>query len=305
MLEKFLPSLIYNSIIKKNSESEINEIHIRVGKPITVMCNSKMYFLSEYGAGSSIASSIKGTSEIIEDIIFKASDCSLYSVNDQIKKGYLIVDGGIRIGVCGEVVSDGQIKTIKNFSSVCIRVPHIIKNASLPIFNHVLNDGNLNNTLIISPPGAGKTTMLRDIVYQFSYHNYPYNVFIADERGEITGGKTETLPLGNFCDSVSFLNKKDALLLGIRSMSPQIIVTDELGDINDFEAIEYAINCGVAVIATMHARNIEELKNKPSFKRFLDNKYFKRYVVLSASNGAGTIEGVYSENLAKIYGAIV
>ena len=102
-----------------------------------------------------------------------------------------MVEGGIRIGICGEVVKDADVKTIKNFTSLCIRVPHTIKNISLPIFNQILNGGDVNNTLIIAPPTCGKTTLIRDIIYQFSSHNYAFNVFIADERGEITGGKID------------------------------------------------------------------------------------------------------------------
>ena len=147
--------------------------------------------------------------------------------------------------------------------------------------------------------------MLRDLIFQFSNHNYPYNIFIADERGEITGGKNSNINLGNFCDAVCFLNKKDSLILGIRSMSPNIIATDDLGAKEDFEALEYAINCGIKVIATMHAGSIEELKQKPEFKPFIENKYFKRYIVLSSERGVGTIEGVYRENFTKIYGASV
>ena len=302
MLKDFLPEWLYNSLTKSFSENEINELRIRANKPITFLCNTKTYFLGENGAVGSPNQAVFGNYEMLQDIIFKASNFSVYSVNEQIKQGYIMVDGGIRIGLSGEVVYDEEVKTIKDFSSICIRIPHLIKNVSLGIFNHILNDGNLNNTLIISPPGAGKTTMLRDIVYQFSNHNYPYNIFIADERGEITGGKNSNLNLGYFNDSICFLNKSDAMMLGIRSMSPNIVVTDELGSYKDFEAVEYAINSGVAVIATMHAGSLDELKNKIEFKRFIENKYFKRYIVLSNSRGVGTIEGVYKENFTKIYG---
>lgn len=305
MLKEFLPDEIYNAIIKKHSINEVNEIRIRAKKPITILCNTKTYFLGKDGACNTPNLAIYGSGELIEEILYKASNYSVYAVNEQIKKGYITINGGIRIGISGEVVCESEIKTIKNFNSICIRIPHFIKNASLPIFNHVLNDGKLNNTLIISPPGAGKTTMLRDLIFQFSNHNYPYNVFIADERGEVTGGENSNINLGYFYDSVSFLNKKDSILLGIRSMSPNIIATDELGDKDDFDAVEYAINCGVCVIATMHAEDIDDLKNKPEFKRFIENKYFKRYIVLSKQNGVGTIQGVYKENLTKVYGGIL
>ena len=304
MLKDFLPLQIYNALTNKLSEYEINEIRLRVGKPITIICNTKHYFLTETGVCNSPNQAIYVSKELLNDIVFKASDYSIYSVNEQLKQGFLMVSGGIRLGVCGDVAFDGEIKTIKNFSSICIRIPHLIKNVSLPIFNHVLNNGDVNNTLIVSPPGAGKTTLLRDIIFQFSNHNYPYDIFIADERGEITGGE-KGFNLGYFCDSICFLNKKDSMLMGIRSMSPDIVVTDELGADEDIDALMYAMNCGVKVIASVHAKNIDELKNKPNFARLLQDKYFKRYVVLSKENGVGTIEGVYRENLTKIYGGAV
>lgn len=305
MIKNFIPENIYQALIKKCNFNEINEIRIRENKPILIICNSKSYFLTKEGISSNLNQAIYGDSELINYIVYKASDYSIYSVNEQIKQGFITVCGGIRIGLCGEVVKDKNIKTIKNFSSLCIRIPHEIKNSSLNIFSHILNNTDLNNTLIISPPGAGKTTLLRDIIYQFSNHNYPYSIFIADERGEITGGQNSSLNLGNFCDSLCYHNKKDSLLMGIRSMAPDIIVTDEIGFEEDFGAIEYAVNCGVCVIASLHAKNIEDLKSKPEFKNILEKKYFKRIIVLSKKNGPGTIEGVYKENLTKIYGGAV
>lgn len=304
MLKDILPLEIYNALISKLSEYEINELRMRAGKPITVICNTKHYFLSDTGVCNSPNQAIYATKEMLSDLVFKASEYSIYSVNEQLKQGFLMVKGGIRVGICGDAAIDSEVRTIRNFSSVCIRIPHLIKNASLPIFNQVLNNGDINNTLIISPPGAGKTTVLRDLIYQFSNHNYPYNVFIADERGEITGGDGG-FNLGYFCDNISFLNKKDAMLLGIRSMSPDIIVTDELGEQGDFEALISAMNCGVKVIATVHAKNLDDLKNKSDFAKLLQEKYFKRYIVLSKENGVGTIEGIYRENLTRIYGGAI
>lgn len=305
MLQKFLPQEIYNAIINNNHQSEINEIRIRAGKPICVICNSKTFYLAESGLCNLPNQAIYGSKELIENIVFKSSNFSIYAVNEQIKRGFIMVEGGIRIGLCGDVAFDGDIKTINNFTSLCIRIPHQIKNVSLPILKHIVEDGEVKNTLIISPPGAGKTTMLRDIIYQLSNHNYPFNVFIADERGEVTGGENSNLQLGNFYDSLSFLNKKDAILLGLRGLSPDIIATDEIGEEADIFAIEKALTSGVKVLATVHAGGVDDLKNKKNFARILENKFFERFIVLSKQNGVGTIEGVYKANLSKIYGAVV
>lgn len=304
MLKDILPNSIYRALISKVAEQDINEIRLRKDKPITVMCNTKNYFLGENGFCGSSNQAILATAEMINDIVFKACDYSIYSVNEQLKQGFLMVDGGIRLGVCGEIVYDKDVKTIKNFTSLCIRVPHIIKNIALPIFHHILNDGNINNTLIISPPGAGKTTMLRDIVFQFSYHNYPYNIFIADERGEVTCGNKSNYLNSNFYDALCFLSKKDAIMMGIRSMSPDVVVVDELGTKDDFLALEYAMTCGVKIIATLHASSIADLKNKDIFSNITDKKMFKRIIVLSKENGVGTIQGVYKDDLTKIYGGV-
>ena len=296
---------IYQAVLKKCSFEEITEIRLRVKKPICVVCNTKTYFLSDDGICNSINQAIMCSKEMIEKIIFRATDFSLYAANEQLKKGYIMVGGGVRLGVCGEIVFDGEIKTIRNFSSICIRIPHAIKNVALKMFKHICESGEVNNTLIVSAPGAGKTTMLRDILYQFSNHNYPYTIFVADERGEISGGADSGIDLGLFCDVVCFLNKKDAIMHGIRSNSPNIIATDELGGLEDFNAIEYAINCGVNIIATIHAKDIEELKYKPEFKNFVNNKYFNRYIVLNKDGGVGNIEGVYNKDFQRIYGAII
>ena len=303
MVGKVLPQNIALALYKKQCDYDINEIRIRLNKPIVVICNQRAYFLSFDGLCSNPNSAIIASKEIIDEIVFKASDYSLYSVNEQIKQGYLTVDGGIRIGLCGEVVLEGdKIKTIKDFTSLCIRIPHDIKGVCKPIFNKIVESDNVLNTLIISPPGAGKTTMLRDIIFQLSSHNYSYNVFIADERGEIVGGKDNPFNLGCFFDYISFLNKKESLIFGLRSISPDIVVTDEISKEEDISIIKHLIGCGVSVIATVHAKDIDDLKRKEAFKDFIMGRYFKRYIVLSKANGVGTIEGVYREDLTRIYG---
>ena len=277
----------------------VNEIRIRENKPIIISTGATKSYLSNEGLTKNLSKAIIATKTMVEDIIFRASECSIYSVNEQIKKGYIVTQKGIRIGIAGSVIEEkGVIKTITNFTSVNIRIPHEINNCSLCCFNDIVKENYINNTLIISPPGAGKTTFLRDFVFQLSERNLSYNVLVLDERGELNIG--EKGGLGKYCDIVSFAKKSIGFENGIRSLAPDIIVTDELNESDDVAAVIYAINCGVNVLASVHSDSIETFQNKESFQKLIDMKVFNRYVVLSKREGPGTFEGVYDENFARV-----
>lgn len=299
MLEKILPDNIYNILLNKVNFNSINEIRLRADKPIVLSIGGQRIFLGEYGVTGNLKEAIKISKITIEDIIFRASECSIYSVNEQIKKGFIVTEGGIRLGLGGDLIEENNvIKTMTNFTSINIRIPHEIKNCSLPALDYLLVDGNVLNTLVVSPPGAGKTTFLRDFVYQLSERNYAFNVLVLDERGELDLGKNGSI--GNFADKISFSKKSIGFENGIRSLNPNIIVTDELGKEEDSEAILYAVNCGVKVVASIHSDNINSLIHKPFFEKIIQGKCFQRYVLLSMKNGPGTIEGIYNENFSRL-----
>lgn len=299
MLDKILPKEIYNPLLERVSFNALNEIRIRADKPIVLSIGGQRFFLGEKGMTGNLKEAIIPSRVMIEDMVFRASECSIYSVNEQIKKGFIVTKGGIRIGLGGDMIEEkGQIKTMTNFSSVNIRIPHEIKNCSLPVFAHILHDEQVYNTLIISPPGAGKTTFLRDFICQLSERNYAFNVLVLDERGELDIGKDGSI--GNFSDKISFARKTVGFENGIRSLSPNLIVTDELGQEEDIEAVRYAVNCGVRILASAHSDSIESFQKKPSFSKLIEEKVFSRYVLLSMRNGPGTIEGVYNENFSRV-----
>ena len=299
MLKNILPADIYGILSSRVNFKAINEIRLRADKPIVIACGAKRFFLSENGLCGNLYEAIKATRVMVEDIIFRASECSIYSVNEQIKKGFIVTSGGIRLGLGGDMVEEnGHIKTMTNFTSVNIRIPHEIKNCCLGAFSYILQDGNLQNTLVISPPGAGKTTFLRDFICQLSERNYAFNVLVLDERGELDIGDS----IGSFADKICFARKKIGFENGIRSLSPNLIVTDELGDEDDIEAVRYASNCGVNLLASAHCDNLDNFMKKPSFTKLIEEKIFKRYVLLSLKDGPGTLEGVYNENFSRIRG---
>ena len=297
MLDGILPESLFIIIEKHINKKVLNELRIRAGKPITLFLGGLSYFLGESGLVSNLSDAIIATKSMVEDIVFRASECSVYAVNEQIKKGFIVTRGGVRLGLAGHVVTEnGEVRTITDFSSVNIRVPHEIKNCSLSAFDHILTESGIKNTLIISPPGCGKTTFIRDFVYQLSHKNYSYNVLVLDERGELNINDS----LGHFSDVLMFIGKRAGFENGIRAMSPHIIVTDELGGEEDSEAVAYAANSGVKVLATAHASNLDDLLKKDVFKKLIKDKSFDRYVVLSSRSGPGTFEGIYNENLSRI-----
>lgn len=299
MLDKILPNDIYKILKYKVNLNSINEIRMRADKPIVLQIGGKRIFLGENGVTSNIKDAIYASKIMVEDVIFRASECSLYSVNEQIKKGFIVTEGGIRLGLGGDIIEEnGQIKTMTNYSSVNIRLPHEVRNCSLSTFDYLVNVNGVMNTLVVSPPGAGKTTFLRDFIYQLSERNYAYNVLVLDERGELDIGQKGCI--GSFSDKISFARKVIGFENGIRSLSPNIIVTDELGQKEDIDAILYAINSGVKIFASIHSDSLENLSKKPFFKPILAEKVFQRYVLLSLRNGPGTVEGVYNENFSRV-----
>lgn len=290
---KVLPLRIIQELKEIASKEKIQEIRIKVNKPIIINLNDKEVILK-----------YETTINDIKEILVKISNYSLYAYEEELKQGYITIKGGHRIGIAGEcVIVDGKVRTIRNISSLNIRICREVIGCSNELIKFIINKDRVYNTLIVSPPKCGKTTILRDISRNIS-NGMPIESFkgkkvsIIDERSEIASSFNgiPQLDVGIRTDILDNCLKKDGMLMAIRSLSPEIIICDEIGTVGEIEALNMAFNSGVNIIVTIHGYNIEDIYARDVFKPLIENCILERIVILSNKKGPGTIENIYSIN---------
>lgn len=247
MLE-FLPHKVKESLSFLNMKF-LYEIRLRAEKPIRVNYGGEYRYLGTYGLVAQSENALHCSAKEIGDCVFRAGNYSVYSIEEQLKKGFLTAKSGERLGIAGEFVfENGQPLAMRNYSSLCIRVPHEIFGCAEEIYRNCMQD-KTESLLVASPPGLGKTTILRDLG-RIIGEKTKKNILICDERGEISAGDC-----GECSDVIKFSDKKTAFEAGIRAMRPDIIITDELS-LQDCEALKKAVYAGVKVIASAHFSDI-------------------------------------------------
>ena len=240
------------------------------------------------------------TQQMLRQVLEQATQASAHTVLDRVQRGFLTLKGGHRIGICGSaVVRDGQVVTLREISSVSVRVARSVEGQAETLLPQLMEGERLQNTLIFAPPGAGKTTLLRDLVRGLSDGavSEPLRLAVADERGEIAAmwqGEPQ-LYVGRHTDVLDGCDKATAVSMLLRGMNPQVIAMDEITQMGDVEAMIQAVGCGVSLLATAHGETMEDLSRRPVYRALCRAGVFRRVVLL---HGRGTHRSAQVEVVA-------
>lgn len=271
--------LKWQNILKKYSFSGLEEIRFRLFSPVMLYYSDKREVLKDF-------TEPKDT----ETLLLCACKNSLYSYSESIKKGFVTLSGGHRMGISGRgVVTGGEISGISRIFGINIRIAKEIKNCSNSVFGKIYESGRVKNTLILSPPSAGKTTLLRDITRKLSEN---FKVCVIDERSEIAALTFDEkgFDIGIQTDVYDMVPKTKGIFMALRSLSPEVIVTDEVDTEADLFAVKSIIGAGAKIITSAHCEDFSKFKEKR--KDFLS--LFDVCIILSRRCGAGTVEEVFS-----------
>lgn len=293
------------AVLKNAPDSIVDkalEITLRVNKPLCVECVDKRYYFTLNGCISDTILSgdmLICTSKMVFETFQNICNFSVYTKQNEINNGFITIKGGHRVGICGTaVISDNKIVNIKDITTLNIRIAREIFGCSDELRSKV---NPLNGVLICGAPCSGKTTIIRDLARSLSFE---YKTTVIDERNEISSSVSGVSQndLG-LCDIYNSYIKEDAIIHSIRSMSPDIIVCDEISTISDMSTIINAVNCGVSFVSTLHADDLESMLKRNSVKELLKTHAFGKLVFLSSRKNVGKINRIvdFCEIKSELY----
>ncbi len=313
-LEDIFPGEVREALRKTTWKDGIEEIRARVGQPLEFVYGNecrywdvrKKEMVSQEQWRQKRQMMQPMSAADLNEMLNYICNYSLYAFQQEIRQGYLTMEGGHRVGLAGQtVVSDGKIDGISLITFLNIRVARERKGCAKEILPFLRRGQSIYNTLLVSAPGVGKTTYLRDCIRMLSMGETLFGglkVCVVDERSEIAAchlGIPQN-DLGPRTDVLEGCGKEEGMQLLLRTMSPQVIAVDELGEERDFAAVERAVFSGSQVLGTIHAGEIRELWEKPYLRNWLQKKIIKRFVFLKKKDtGERQIE-IYDENLERL-----
>lgn len=271
--------------LKINDKKKIQEIRIRVDKPIVLKYQNEV----------TITSIIPEQNSVMEFFQLLCQD-SVYAYEEERKRGYMTIYGGHRVGFTGEMVQvEKGIYFAKYICYMNIRIAHELKNICEEIYTYLLEDNMLANTLIVSAPGVGKTTLLRDLIRKTGER---YNVGVIDERGEIAGAYkgVESLDCGTFTDVITGADKRSGIDILVRTFAPKVIALDEIGNRNDAQALFFASVCGCQVLATAHGNSWTDIALNQEINILLTEKRFQRILFLRRNQQMQVEADIYDQD---------
>lgn len=318
------------------------EIRLRTGMPLLMRAEGKDWYLengqprkwrplSSYDPG--ISCSIT-TPEDIRDTLEYMSRYSMYAFDEELRQGFLTIPGGHRVGLAGQAVLEGsRVKTLRNISFLNVRIARQIPGCADEVRPWLFQKGEFCSSLIISPPRCGKTTLLRDLIRQISNgkkktaapgegwldgsriealqtgmqkdeEESGLTVGVADERSELGAccqGKPQN-DLGIRTDVLDACPKAQGIMMLIRSMSPQVVAVDEIGGMEDLEALRYGKNCGCRLLATVHGCSLEDIRKKPVLGELVEEGVFSRFIILESHGRPGQIRQILDERGSAVFG---
>lgn len=286
---------------------KFQEIRLRIGKPVILVGEQREFYLREQGGLTERwKEGLCAEGKDLRQVVETACGYSGYAYEEEIRRGYLTIFGGHRIGIVGRaVLNENGVQTLKQISALNLRIAHPIMGCAELWSRFFYQEKKPCHVLLISSPGGGKTTLLRDAVRMFSNgigEMPPVTVGVVDERSEIAGTYRgdASFDLGIRTDVLDGCPKRIGMEMMLRSMSPKVLAVDEIGT-EDVPAIEHALRCGCKVLATLHGDCLEDFLEKPGFTELVREQVFERYFLLKQGNVPGKVTGVYGQKFESLW----
>ncbi len=297
-IEKYLPLNVYSPLSRIDADvsERVEEIRLRSQKPLMAYTCDRGYCVDADGRLGLLGVTVNP--EDIERTFSAITGKSPYAFEDDLSQGFITMSSGIRVGIAGSAVrSNGTVRSYKSINGINFRIPRETTGISVKLLPYISKNRRLINTLIISSPKLGKTTLLRDIARCAGSGVYlsGCKVSLIDERQELAASAygEPLFDVGAETDVISGVRKHEGVFMALRALSPDVIIADEIGKSADLEAMREVANAGVIMVTSAHAPGLETLKSRLFFRQVYDERLFDAYVVLSAKLGRITVEQIH------------